>query len=175
MRTNISETTTKINIKKYLKYFLILLLITVLHTVFLAFIEIANIIPDLFVILVIWISLKEGRFVGLIAGFLTGLFVDAISIDVLGTNALAKVIAAFIASCFYNENNNNTTQNIKFIWIVLLSVFVHNIIYTFFYIKLTEQNFLTFYLKNGIFTTVYTTFFAIFIILFQIPYKRIKI
>ena len=176
MKINTSITSTKINQKKYLKYFSVLVLLTIFHSIFLEFIEIMDITPDLFIILAVWITVKEGRFIGLIAAFIIGLYIDAITADVLGTNALAKTIAAFIASCFYKENNTSgITKSMKFVLIVLLSVFVHNIIYTFFYIRLSEQNFLVFYMKNGLMATVYTTFFAIFVILFQIPYNRIKI
>ena len=127
MIINTPDSATKINQKKYFKYFLILILLTIFHSIFLEFIEIMDITPDLLIILVVWITVKEGRFIGLIAGFVIGLYTDAITVDVLGTNALAKTIAAFVASCFYKENNLTITKNMKFVLIVLLSVFVHNV------------------------------------------------
>ena len=176
MQTDFPELLPKANYKKILKYFFITVFITIFHSVFLDFLEIMEVTPDLFILLVVWITLNEGRFVGLVSGFAIGLYVDAISADVLGTNALSKTITAFIASYFYNENSvYKTTKHAKFLLIVLLSVFVHNMIYTFFYIRTSEQNFLIFYTKNGLFTTIYTTFFAVFVLMFQIPYNRIRI
>jgi rod shape-determining protein MreD len=152
------------------------MLITFFYAVFIEFIKIMEITPDLFIILVVWITLKNGRFVGLIAGFIIGLYFDIISADVPGTNALAKTVAALIASYFYKETNTfQITRSYKFILIVLLSVFIHNIIYFFFYIKASDMNFLVFYMKYGLATTVYTTFFSTLIFLLQIPSKRIKL
>jgi rod shape-determining protein MreD len=161
--------------KKYSYYFFMLVAITIFHIVFIDFIEIMEITPDLFIILVVWITLKEGRFTGLLTGFAVGLFLDVISADIIGTNALAKTIAAFIASFFYKENNTiQFTKSYKFILIVLLSAFVHNIIYYFFFINASDQSFFLFYLKYGLATTVYTTFFSTFVLLFQISSNRLS-
>jgi rod shape-determining protein MreD len=161
--------------KKYLLYIFALFAVTIINSFLLNFIKIWEITPDLFIILVVWITLCEGRFVGLLAGFIIGLYVDIITIDTLGTNAFAKTIAAFVASYFYSENNNlKITKNYKFIIIVLLTTFLHNLVYFFFYIKTSEQNFFAFYLKYGFATTIYTTFFAALVFLLQIPSNRLK-
>lgn len=160
-----------INKNKYFRYFLYLILITLFHTVFIEFIKIMEVTPDLFVILVIWITLKDGRFTGLIAGFVIGLFFDIISADVPGTNALAKIVAALVASYFYKERNTaQITENYKFLWVIFLSVLAHNIIYFLFYIKVDD---VLFYMKYGFATTIYTTFFGL-IFLLKIPSKSIK-
>jgi len=75
MKINTSITSTKINQKKYLKYFSVLVLLTIFHSIFLEFIEIMDITPDLFIILAVWITVKEGRFIGLIAAFIIGLYI----------------------------------------------------------------------------------------------------
>ncbi len=172
----IKQSFFKNSAKKYIKYIAALFVITIFHTALLDFIAIQEITPDLFIILVVWICLKEGTFFGLIAGFFIGIFFDVISADIVGTNALAKTIAAFITSFFYKEGNENKiTKSYKFILIVLLVTFIHNIVYFFFYIKTSDQDFFLFYLKYGLASTVYTTFFSIFVFLFQIPSNRIKI
>ena len=58
------------------------------------FISIGGIKPDLLLILCVWITLSEGQYEGLITAFVLGLLNDIVSFDVIGTNALSKVVAA---------------------------------------------------------------------------------
>lgn len=161
--------------KKYINYILVFLGILFVHSTILDLIAIQEITPDLFIILVVWIALKEETVFSLLAAFTVGLFFDLVSADIIGTNALSKTVAAFVASFFYKETEKyKITKNYRFILIVALAAFVHNLIYYFFYIKTSEQNFMIFYLRYGVASAVYTTFFAALLFLFQIPSNRIK-
>ncbi len=163
------------SIKKHIIYIIALALITFFHVTLLDFLKIQDIAPDLFIILTVWITLKEGAQIGLLYAFLIGVYFDIIFVDIIGTNALAKVVAAFITFFFYKEGNEHKiTKNYKFILIVLFATFVHNLIYYFFYIKTSEQNFILFYLKYGLASTLYTTFFASLLFLAQLPSNKIK-
>jgi rod shape-determining protein MreD len=147
------------------------------HIIFFDFIRVYEVTPDLYIILIVFITLREGRFVGLLAGFSVGLIVDVIMPDVIGTNALTKTIAALMASFFYKEGKtaiSKTLRSYKFILIVLLSALMHNIVYFFFYIKTSEQNFSFLYLQYGLATTIYTAFFAALMYFLQIPSNKIK-
>ena len=84
-------------------YVVIAMVLSVIHVVFLRFVSVVSVTPDLLLILTVWIALVEGQFVGMIAGFASGLLFDAVSADVLGSNALAKTIAGFVAGYFYRE------------------------------------------------------------------------
>lgn len=153
----------------------ILLLITLFNIVFLDFIEIKQITPDFCIILVVWITLKDGRFTGLIAGFLIGLYLDIISADVIGTNAFAKTLCAFAASYFYKESaTKQITKKYSFILITLFAALVHNLIYCFYYIRTSEHDFILYYVRYSLASTLYTTFFSSFVLLFQITRNRIK-
>jgi len=164
------------NLKKHINYIVFLILITFFHVTVLDFLKIQDISPDLFTILAVWITLKEGAQTGLIYAFFIGLYFDIIFVDIIGTNALAKTATAFTSSFFYKEGNEHKiTKNYKFILVVLLATFIHNLIYYFFYIRTSEQNFIVFYLKYGIASTLYTAFFASLLFLIQIPSNRIKI
>ena len=164
------------NTKKYIVYFFILLCIVILHTTVVDVITIKDSTPDLFIIFVIWLTLKEGTYFGLFAGFFIGLLFDIISVDIIGTNALAKTVAAFIAGIFYKERETSKiTKSYKFILITLLVTLIHNLIYFFFYIKTSDQNFMVFYLRYGLSATLYTTFCASLVFLFQIPSNHIKV
>lgn len=148
---------------RYVAYAIIALLLAVIHVLGLNLIAVAGVTPDLLLILTVWIAVTEGQFAGQFAGFGCGLLFDIVSADVMGTNALAKAIAGFIAGYFYKEEEGRELAgSYKFLLIVLLCAFIHNLIYFFFYIRPTEIPFLLFFLKYGVASTLYTTVAAIF-------------
>lgn len=149
-------------------YGVVALLLSVIHVVFLRFLQVSSVTPDLLLVFTVWIALVEGQFTGMIAGFLCGLLFDVVSADVIGTNALAKTVAGFIAGYFYRENFAfQTIGSMKFVAIVLLSAFAHNMIYTFFFIKPMQVAFIQFFLQYGLAATLYTTVAAVFPVLYS--------
>ncbi len=155
---------------RYISYAIAALLLSVVNIVLLDFIAVGSLTPDFILILVVWIAVTEGQFIGIFAGFLCGLLFDFITHDVIGTNALAKTMAAFVAGWFYKENKADfTIGSYRFLVIVFIGSLVHNFIYFFFYIKSTEISFFPFFMKYGLATSLYTTVFAIFPMLLKIP------
>lgn len=161
---------------RYIIYTIAALIITLIDLLFIDIIQIAGITPDLLLILCVWIALAEGQFIALFAAFGIGLFYDVLSADVIGTNALAKVAAVFVAGYFHKEGNLKKSLNsLRFVLVVLLSAVVHNIIYFFFYIKAGEISFVSFFLRYGVAASFYTTIISIIAILVKIPEKEIDI
>jgi rod shape-determining protein MreD len=152
---------------RYLLYAVIGMVLSVVHLVFLRFIAVESVTPDLLLILIVWIALIEGQFIGLVAGFGFGLFFDAVSQDVLGTNALAKTIVGFLAGYFHKEGFGfDIIGSFRFLFIVTMTAFIHNLIYFFFYIRPMEVSFGSFFLIYGVATTLYTAVAAVFPMLF---------
>jgi rod shape-determining protein MreD len=58
---------------RFVIYGIIALLLSVVHVVFLNLVSVGGITPDLLIILVVWIAIREGQFIGIIAGFSCGL------------------------------------------------------------------------------------------------------
>ena len=132
------------------------------HLLIVRFIGIEEVTPDLLLILVVWIAISNGQMSGIIAGFVIGLVMDGITGDVLGTNALAKTFAGFIAGFFFNENKVYLTLgNYPALLITLLCAVVHNFIYYFFHVHYAETTFTVFIYKYCIASSLYTTVFAI--------------
>jgi rod shape-determining protein MreD len=142
-------------------------LLLVLVQLNLGYIAVESVTPDLLVIFAVFIALRDGQFTGLIAGFSVGLLFDIISSDILGTNALSKMIAAFVAGYFYDEQStvHDAIGTFRFLGIVALASLVHNIIYYFFYVQPTELSFWSFFGRNGIASALYTTVVAAFVML----------
>lgn len=148
--------------QRYAVYALIAIVLSLIQFSLLNFIEVQGITPDLLLVLCVWISIREGRFAGIIAGFLIGLTLDIVSFDLVGINAFTKTIAGFISGSFYQEGKEQLIlHGLKFLLIVFISSFVHNLIYFFFYIKLSDITFISFFVKYGVAFSFYTTVFAI--------------
>lgn len=161
---------------RYVIYGIIALILTLIELLFLNIIAIENITPDLLLILCIWITLAEGQFIGLFAAFAIGLMFDIVSGDVVGTNALAKLVAAYVAGFFHKERNTKANLNtFRFVLVVLITTFIHNLIYFFFYLKPAETTFSKFFLQYGVAATFYTVLFSTLAILIRIPAKEIDI
>lgn len=142
-------------------------LLLVLLQLNLGMIAVEDVAPDLLVIFAVYIALREGQFTGIIAGFVVGLLFDIISSDIMGTNALAKLVAAFVAGYFFDEQLGleEAIGTFRFLGIVALSALIHNIIYYFFYVQPTDLSFWSFFGRIGIASALYTTVVAVFVML----------
>lgn len=152
---------------RFVVYAVVALLLNVVHVVFLRFVAVSSVTPDLLLILTVWIAIVEGQFTGMIAGFLAGLLFDVVSADVLGSNALAKTAAGFVAGYFWREGYAmQTIGSYRFLLVVALAGGVHNLLYYFFYVRPMQISFGMFFLKYGVATTLYTTVAAVFPMLY---------
>lgn len=152
---------------RFMAYAVIAMLLNVVHVVFLRFVAVSSVTPDLLLVLTVWIAIVEGQFIGMIAGFLCGLLFDVVSADVLGSNALAKTAAGFVAGYFWRENvSMQTIGSYRFLLIVAIAGGIHNLLYYFFYVRPMQISFGMFFLKYGVATTLYTTVAAVFPMLY---------
>jgi len=162
----------QLNQNKYIKYGIITILLTIFNFSFISFITIFNVMPDIFLIFVAWIAIKEGRLFGIFAGFIIGLYLDFVSGDVMGINALSKTVVGFIAANFHKKD---TTKQIvtewQFIIVVFLCALAHNFIYFLFFVNIGNQGYILFYLRFGLSSAFYTAFISVFVYLFQLRPK----
>ncbi|MCC7439225.1 MAG: rod shape-determining protein MreD [Armatimonadetes bacterium] len=133
----------------------------------LGYITIEGIAPDLLVILIAVIALREGQFIGIIVGFALGLAFDVISSNIPGTNALAKVVAGFVIGSFYNEQLSlqQSIGTFRFLFIIAFGTAIHNFIFDFFYVEPTDLSLWSFFLRSGVAGTLYTVVMASIVML----------
>ena len=81
------------------------LFFALVQSVILSNITVLPAIPDLVLILVVYISLMNGSTAGCTAGFISGLIMDFASAAPLGLNAMTKTIAGFAAGKFHTSFN----------------------------------------------------------------------
>jgi rod shape-determining protein MreD len=84
------------NLKLTLVSILILFLALLFQATILNAIAIIGVKPDITLMVIIFLGFRKGRVVGQIAGFLTGLFEDFISLSPPGFNALVKTTVGFL-------------------------------------------------------------------------------
>ena len=130
-------------------------------------IAVEKVAPDLLLIYIVVIALLEGQFTAILVGFTAGLLFDLVSNDVIGSNALAKLIVGFIAGFFYEEGMEpgGAIGTFRFLGIVALTSFLHNIIYYFFYVQPAELSFLSIFLRGGLPGMLYTTVLSALVML----------
>ena len=116
--------------QQYIRYSIVTLFLLVLQTTIIPFVSIANIVPDILIVWIVYVAIKLGQIPATVAGFMIGIAVDLVGVHFIGLSALSKTIAGFFAGYFYNENKiDYTIGNYQFLIIVGLSSFFHNIIY----------------------------------------------
>lgn len=142
---------------RYIVYSIIALILTVFAVVFSNLISFGSVSPELLLILCVWIALTEGQFNAILFAFVIGIVFDIVSTDVIGSNALAKTIATFIAGYFFNEKIiKKNIATLRFVGIVGVATFIHNIVYYTLYIQPTDITFVQFFLRYGIAGVAYT-------------------
>jgi rod shape-determining protein MreD len=147
-----------------LKYFCVALFLFAMQATFISYISIEMVMPDLPILLVIYMSLYRGQFFGMISGFLYGFLIDVFSGTFLGLYALTYTLAGFITGYFYEEHRaKEILQSYFFIVIMFLVLFVSNFVYYIFFIQgmfKFDVNLLL--VKYCLGSTVYTLIFGIF-------------
>jgi rod shape-determining protein MreD len=109
---------------------LITLILLVVQSTMVPFAALEGVTPDLLLILVVIIALRQGQTAGTIAGFAIGLASDLVMGDFLGLGALTKTVAGFVAGYFYNQTNPlQSLSTYRFIIAVAVSGLAHNVIY----------------------------------------------
>lgn len=148
--------------QRYFRYSVFTLLLLILQTTIIPFTAIANIIPDILIVWIVYVAIKIGQIPATIIGFTIGLVMDLISEQFIGLSALSKTIVGFLAGYFYNENKiDYTIGSYQFLIIVGLSSLFHNVIYFVIFVQGSEIGFWTAILRFGFFSTVYTTVIAV--------------
>lgn len=145
-------------------YILLSILFVLVQTTIARYLAIENIAPDLLLIWVVYLALREGQSAATAAGFFLGLLFDLISgkDGMLGLAALCKTVAGFAAGYFYNENKiSQILGGYQFILVVTVASIVHNVLYFIIFLQGTEVGWLDAVVLYGFPTTVYTAALAL--------------
>jgi rod shape-determining protein MreD len=146
---------------KHVRLILITLIFVTLQTTIVSFTSIANIIPDVMLIWIVYIAITQGQIPATVYGFAIGLLLDLISGQFLGLSALSKTIAGFLAGYFFHENKIDLNlANYQFLIFVGISSVVHNLIYFIIFTQGSDVGLFTAVFRFGLLSALYTTFVA---------------
>jgi rod shape-determining protein MreD len=152
---------------QYLSYAGVGILLVIVQVLVSRFLSIAGVSPDFLLIFLVWLTIKEGQFVGETAGFVLGLTLDVVSSSILGVHALSKTAACFAIGFFFNpERIEQNLRNWPFLLLTLLAAVINNFLYYFLITRGSEITFADFAFRYGAVGALYTVFIAIFPLLY---------
>ncbi len=145
-------------ISKQVKYALISIFLIVLQTQVMRLLTIEGITPDILLIWVVYIALRNGQLQGTLWGFAIGLMFDFVTGNFIGLSAMTKTICGFTAGYFYNENKIHLIlRSYQLIIIVLIAAVIHNTIYFLIFTQGSEISFFRAVVQYGVSTALYTS------------------
>ena len=150
--------------KRLVVFALVSLGTVLLQTLLVRFLVVVDIVPDILLIWIVYVAIREGQLAATVTGVALGLCVDLLSGSdgMLGLAALSKTIAGFVAGYFYNENR--TSQILggsRFIVAVATAALVHNGLYFAIFLQGTEIGWWSIVFRYGIPTAIYTCLVAL--------------
>ncbi len=86
--------------KKIITYFVLILLLFLLQSSFFCYLKLADVVPNLLIILTVSVALMDGRMEGCIVGFLCGLLIDINYGSLPGLYALGFLLTGYLAGFF---------------------------------------------------------------------------
>lgn len=135
------------------------LLLILVQTTLIRFLSIESIGPDLLLIWIVALGIRDGHITGATAGFFIGLLLDLLSgVDgMLGLAALSKAVAGFLAGYFYNENKTyQTLGSYQFLLILAGCALMHNLIYFTIFLQGSGIRWWNAFLLYGVPSMLYT-------------------
>lgn len=143
--------------ERHFRSALVALGLLLLQTTFIPFLSVGGFLPDLLLIWVVYVAVSRGQIEAMITGFAVGLLQDAVTMQFFGLGALTKTVAGFVAGYFFNENSTEQTlSSYRFLMIILLSSFVHNVIYYGIFLQGIQDSVFTTIIEFSVATGLYT-------------------
>jgi len=156
---------------KYFKPLLIFFPVVLIQLTVIPLVSIQEVVPDLLLIAVVYLSISYGQVFGTINGASYGLLFDLISGNVIGSNMLSKTVAGFIAGYFSSETRRDKyLYTYSFSIVVLLTGLVDAIIFSFFSVIDFNTNILLVLFDHALLPSIYTSLISILIVI--VPFKR---
>ncbi len=111
----------------FIFYIVFFILCIILQITIIPLFSIKGIAPDLILILLISVSIKKGKFWGVVAGFSAGLVFDAFGTAFLGLSSFVNSISAFVAGFLLGEQLEQRFGVI--VGLILVSLLIHDFLY----------------------------------------------
>ncbi len=149
----------------WVKYGALFLIALLIESNLSRFYEIGTHTPDLILILLIYVAIRNGKIKGTSTGFTFGLIKDLIvSVGFLGLSSLTKSVTGFIMGFFTNSRRSRLFPGIMFP--TSIGIIINEVIETMFRIAGTSEGIISAILTKALPSSIYTFViaFAIFLI-----------
>lgn len=143
---------------------LLSLVCVLVQTILVRFIGVADIVPDIPLLWIVYLGIRRGQIPATLAGFLIGLLLDLLSgaDGLVGLSALVKTAGGFIAGFFFNETRmRQTLSGYGSLTAVFIVSLVHHALYFLILLQGTDITVTQTFLRYGLPTAVYTTVAAL--------------
>ena len=144
---------------KFIKYSTIFLIVFLIETNFIDLISIKGITPNIILIFLLFISLKENQTTSTITGFVAGLFQDVLSFNLIGISSLTNSIACFLGSYFDKTKSSSSIPYLALVFFVV--TIIYDRIYRFIFLLGTNQQFFRSFFLYSVPKSIYTTIIAL--------------
>jgi rod shape-determining protein MreD len=153
----------EIPVKRFILYGVLGLILALLQVTAVDLISIGSAVPDLVLLLIIWIGVQEGYMEGILFGFALGLLFDLATFDIVGTNALAKCTAGLFAGFFHKKDaEKQLVTKMNFLPVIFAISLIHNLIYGIFQVNANQWSFFRYFAEYSVASALYSTAFGIF-------------
>lgn len=146
---------------RYFIYLISLFLAVIIQITIFSTLSIRGITPDFVLVALVYISLKSNRSAATALGFFSGLLLDSLGSGMLGANALANTITAFLlTTIFFYKSIHHLYELIGYSAIIFFihTLILHTVIYighSQFWLFFMTKSMLSFLFTMTLFTICY--------------------
>lgn len=159
--------------KRTLLYFLLFFILSAVQINFLDIIKIYDFIPDILLILIVWITLREGVYFGLIMAFFAGVIHDSIALNPYGLTALCYIIPAFVLKFFKSkENYQKDLFTLRFLVFTFISTLLSSFLKVLLTMNIFTEDIEIYFVQQILGISIYTSIIALFPILINLRPRR---
>ncbi|HHL72208.1 MAG TPA: rod shape-determining protein MreD [Bacteroidetes bacterium] len=143
---------------KILNYLLIFFALLILQIRIIPFLSIGKLLPDVLLIGIVVLGVREGGVAAMITALFVGLMKDAFTTSWIGASMLGLVAAGFLAGLYRHARYRMGVQG-KLLFLFMI-MFVYNLIYYFLYLIDTRLSVVDLVVQFAIPAAIYTFILA---------------
>jgi len=150
----------------------LIILAVIFQTFFAGLISIEKVTPDIFVILVVYLTLTRSLTHGVVFAFVSGIIEGSSDPRMFGLGALLKIILAL--AVFFLSTRIRLESSLARIIVVFIAVAVHNAVYFMIAFSMDIQLVMYSTLKYALLDAVYSTIIAVILVYLSVRKLTLK-
>ncbi len=137
-----------------------------IHISVLPIISINGVLPNLWIVLLVYFTLERTRLWGILTAAVFGLVIDLTCGNLIGASVFAASLAIYFGGFFWSEQRNKQIlQNYSFILIVMLVTFIYSVVFAILTNLDIRGSIFSLVMMQGVFPSLYTAAISSFIVI----------